>query len=206
MTIKVVAAVFVVLVLRWGTCFAEAPQEVGGFVLGTAVRMYTDRLQMESAMPRRHMEYLEEVEIKETAEFKSGLIGYGTCEAPGQIVRIKLKYADSSRKFYNELFERFKKRFGKPNEWRGDSFHVVIAWKWSFTDREKNSISLILQHNTKDEEEKLGNSVKLTNWTAMDKESACFGKKQAGSGVRPAGSGGAGSGQQKVNWDRLIPR
>ena len=136
-----------------GMAQADAPNQVGGFVLGQDIKKFEDRVIMDTALPVRYAENFKEVEIKFTKGFKSGLIGYGTCEQPGHIVRIKLKYADSSKKFYKKLLKRFKQRFGEPDEYRGDPFKIVDAWKWSFTNQQNQSISLTLQHNTKDEEE-----------------------------------------------------
>ena len=106
--------------------------------------------------------------------YKTALVLYGTCIKPARIVRLKFKYADSSKAFYEELLKRFKQLYGDPDEWRGDAFHVVLAWKWSFMDEHNNDISLILQRNTRDEEEKEGNAVKLTMWNLMRAEARCF--------------------------------
>jgi hypothetical protein len=161
-----------------GLAYADAPSQVGGFVLNQDIKKFEDRVIMDTALPVRYAENFEEVEIKFTRGFKSGLITYGTCDQPGHIVRIKLKYADSGKKFYKDLLKRFKKRFGEPTEYRGDPFKIVDAWKWSFVNKQKQNISLILQHNTKDEQEKMGNSVKLTNTTLMEKDSSCYKNKQ----------------------------
>jgi len=170
MTKYLYLGVSVALFFVHGICFAQAPHGVGSFVLGSNITEYDEILKMETALPIRYMEYMREVEIKPMKGFKSGLIGYGVCDRPGQIVRIKLKYDDSTKKFYERLLEHFKNRFGEPDEWRGDPFHVVIAWKWSFVDKENNKISLMLQHNTMDAEEKMGNAVKLTMMNLMEKE------------------------------------
>jgi hypothetical protein len=189
-----------------GISLAQAPHQVGGFTLGKNIADYTEMLNMDSALPMRHMEYLKEVEIKEMEGFKSGLIWYGTCARPGQIVRIKLKYADSTKKFYRKLLELCKERFGEPTEWRGDAFRVVIAWKWSFTDSENNHISMILQHNTKDEEEKKGNVIKLTLWNLMEEEHLCFEKKHPELRKKSRKQGHGKRGRGPVNWDRFVPR
>ncbi len=189
-----------------GISLAQAPHQVAGFTLGRDIAEYTEMVEMDTALPIRHMKYLKEVEIKEMEGFKSGLIWYGTCARPGQIVRIKLKYADSTKKFYTKLLERFKERFGEPGEWRGDAFRVVIAWKWSFTDSENNHISMILQHNTKDEEEKKGNAVKLTVWNLIEEERGCFEKKRPESQREPRKHGHGKKGEGPVNWDRFVPR
>ena len=150
------------------------------------------------------MECLKEVETKNVEGFKSGLLSYGTCDKPGRIVRIKLKYADPTKKFYDTLLRHFKKRFGEPSEWRGDSFQVIIAWKWSFTDENNNRISMILQHNTMDEEQKMGNSIKLTMTNLVMKERHCFEK------MYPEFRKKSKKQEQKtwsnIDWDRFVPR
>ncbi|MDX1709477.1 MAG: hypothetical protein R3274_12810, partial [Desulfobacterales bacterium] len=69
-------------------------------------------------------------------------------------------------------------RFGEPDEYRGDPFHVVDAWKWSFINSDSHNISLILQHNIMDEREKMGNAVKLTNTTLIENDHLCYKRKQ----------------------------
>jgi hypothetical protein len=161
---------------------------------------------METSIPIRYMEYINEVEIRKMEGFKSGIIAYGNCDSPGRILRIKLKYTNSSKKFYNRLLNLFKTRFGKPTEWRGDSFHVVIAWKWSFTDQENNRISMILQHNTKDEEQKVGNSLKLTMTNLFEEERICFERKEQKAQKKPDKSRQGKGIEEPVSWDRFIPR
>jgi hypothetical protein len=190
------------LLVGRGWCEAKAPLEVGGFVLGAPVQAVEDRVRMASALPVRHMEFLQEVEIIDLPQFKSGYIAFGTCDQPGQIVRIKLKYAESSRKFYDALLKRFKQRFGNPSEWRGDPFHVVIAWKWQFTEPDGTCISLTLQHNTRDEDEKMGNAVKLTASHLIEAERRCFEKRQP----KPAAPGKPAAARGPVDWDLLVPR
>ena len=185
-----------------GICFAaEAPHEIAGFVLGKNIDGIKDRLDMSTDLPVRRRESLHEVEIKTMEGFKSGLITYGTCAKLGQIVRIKLKYAESSKKFYKTLLKRFKKRFGEPSEWRGDPFHIFLDWKWSFTDKDGNQISLHLQHNTRDAEEKIGNAVKLTSRTALEAEWKCHEEKTASKSTRKIK-------KQKgpIDWEFVIPR
>jgi hypothetical protein len=185
-----------------GVCFAaEAPHEIAGFVLGKNIDEVKDRLDMSTNLPLRRRESLREVEINKTEGFKSGLITYGTCVDPGQIVRIKLKYAESSKKFYKTLLKRFKKRFGEPSEWRGDPFHIFLDWKWSFTDKDGNRISLHLQHNSKDAEEKIGNAVKLTSRTGLEGEWKCHEEKTASKSSRKIEKQ-----KRPIDWEFIIPR
>jgi hypothetical protein len=182
---------------------ADMPATIAGFTLGTDVEHYKDRLRMRTDLPIRHMECIHELEIKETPGYKSGLAAYGTCAEPGKILRIKLKYANPTRRFYEKLLDRFTSKFGKPMEWRGDPFHIVIAWKWSFEDENGDRLSMILQHNLKDEDEKMGNSVKMTLTTRIHEEIACFEKKH---GHKEAAADRRRKEMEEAGWDMLIPR
>ena len=165
-----IAAVFIC-----GTGLAgDAPHQIGVFVLNENISKFKDYVIMETALPIRHMENIEEVELKSIKGIKSGLIGYATCTAPGQIVRIKLKYQDPSKKFYEELLKRINKKFGKPDEYQGDPFHIVISWKWSFSGKNNERITMALQHNSLDTDEKIGNSIKLANRSLMEKDLKCY--------------------------------
>jgi hypothetical protein len=156
----------------------EAPRQIGVFALNQNISELKDYVIMETALPIRHLENIEEVEIKSIKGIKSGLIAYATCAAPGQIVRIKLKYQDPSKKFYEELLERIKKKFGKPDEYQGDPFHIVIGWKWTFIGEKNERITMTVQHNTMDTEEKIGNSIKLTNRGLIEKDLECNREKE----------------------------
>ena len=157
----------------------NVPHKIAGFVLGEQIAIFVDLVRMETATPLRDRKYLREVRIRETDGYRSGTVSFSNCNRPGQIVRIKLKYEYSDKKFYDGLLAQFKKRFGEPDEWRGDPFHVIIAWKWAFTDKDNNKISLTLQHS-RDEDYKWGNSVKLTNTTLLEQERICYQKKHPG--------------------------
>jgi hypothetical protein len=161
---------------------------------------------MDTALPIRYREYLMEVEIKKTEGFKSGLIWYGTCIEPNRIIRIKLKYADSSKRFFEKLLKQFKQRFDEPDEWRGDPFHVVIAWKWSFVDDAGNHISMILQHNTMDGEEKMGNALKLTLTDEIGRETRCYEKKHPKGTQARERRRMHKRGKASPDWDAFIPR
>jgi hypothetical protein len=184
---------------------AEAPHELAGFALGGKIIDHEDRIKPDSALPVRYLESLKEVETKDIRGYKTGLISYTTCVTPPRITRIKLKYADPSKAFYDALLKRFIKRFGEPDEYRGDPFHVAIAWKWAFIDKNNNDISLILQHNTRDEEEKQGNSIKLTMWNLFKQEIRCFEKRHPESGGSER-SAFRFNKTSAIDWDSFIPQ
>lgn len=184
----------------------EVPREVAGFVLGDNIAGVADHLQMNTALPLRYQEYLEEVEIAPRPGFKSGLIAYGTCAAPGRIVRIKLKYADASRAFFDALLSRVEGRFGKPAVYEGDPFHIVVEWKWSFVDALGNRINLHLSHNNRDLEEKYGNALKLTQISAIEAERACHLEKHPREGQGKAFRRLPFSTMGQEDWEPLLPR
>lgn len=156
--------------------YAQIPTQIGSITLGADIHEYDNDIKAQTTLPIRFMEYLDEVELHRMPGFKSGYIAYANCAAPGKIVRIKLKYRDSSKQFFEELLQKYKAQFGKPGKWLGDPFHVVTAWQWTFKDKDKH-IELYLQHNLSDEEQKLGNSVKLTLTNQVLAEQSCFTEK-----------------------------
>jgi hypothetical protein len=153
---------------------ADAPHQIAVFKLNGDIADIKNYVIMETALPTRYMENIEEVEIKPLDGIKTGLIAYATCAAPGHIVRIKLKYDDSSEDFYKKLFAKIKAKYGEPDEYRGDPFHILISWKWSFVDKDGSRISMTLQHNSMDTEEKLGNAIKLTLTSLMEEDQHCY--------------------------------
>jgi hypothetical protein len=183
----------------------EAPRELAGFVVGEAVEKHRDRLRVGSVLPVRFLESLKEAETVPLYGYKTGLVVFGTCIQPPRIIRLKFKYAETSKEFYDRLLAVFKQRFGEPDQWRGDPFGIVIAWKWSFLDPKGNDISLILQHNLRDDEEKQGNSIKLTLWNLMRAESACF---ESGSNAPEPGDPVRRfeyRREEPVDWDLFVP-
>jgi hypothetical protein len=172
-------AILAVCLLGCAPCFAaEAPRKIAGFTLGADIAQHKDQVRMDSAIPIRHMEYLTEVETSKLEGYKNGYVFFGNCEHPGHIVKLKLKYEIPDRWFFDELLDRFKKKFGQPSEWKGDPFQALIAWKWSFKDAQKNPVTVILQHYSGDDEEfTRGNSLRITMRGLIEQERRCFEKK-----------------------------
>ena len=165
---------FLILLILQAPAQAKFPLHIGGFTLGDDFTHYPHLINMETCRKILFNQFLGEGEIMPQPGFKSGLIAYGLCDTPNKIVRIKLKYADSSKTFFNTLFNRYKQQLGTPLEYKGDPFQTLIAWKWSFTNEKNETISLTLQHNTMDTDEKMGNAVKLSLTSQIEKERECF--------------------------------
>lgn len=183
------------LVLAGTASAQEIPHEVGGFVLGSNVTDYPDI---------EYSNFLKEVVVYDWNGFEKGIISYGICEFPGEIVKIKLKYADSSKSFFETLLKKYKEKYGKPDEWKGDSFGILHIWKWKFVDKEKNQINLILQHNTRNPNENIGNMVKLYLPDRIALEQLCFTKKC--NIVENMGEMMQHMTPKKSNWDYFIPK
>ncbi len=162
-TIKFV--LFAVLLGSANVGAVEAPSEIGGFKLGEYI---TDYPEIEYA------NYLREVVVNDWHGFRKGIISYGTCAYPGQIIKIRMKYENSSKHFYLQLLAKFKEKYGKPDEWKGDAFGVLYVWKWRFVDANNRRINLILQHNLQNNEENIGNMVKLSFPEMEEEELICF--------------------------------
>lgn len=191
---------FLLLLLAPSISFASTPTQVGGFVLNTDIANYEPLIKSETKQPIRFNEALNEAETHRIPGFKSGYIAYGTCAAPGKVVRIKLKYENSSKDFYEKLLETFEERFGNP-KWLGDSFHVVSIWKWSFEEN-GTQVDLYLQHNLGKKDQKLGNSIKMTMQNLVKDELDCFEKKHPN--FRQ--SNGAQIDDSSLEWEDLLPR
>lgn len=206
--LKAIWGLVLLLSLATTSLGAEAPRHLGGFVLGSQIEECKDRVDMDTCLHVRYMEYVQEAEIRSFPGFKSGLIGFGTCADYGKILRIKLKYTDSSKRFFNEMMKRLRQRFGEPDEYRGDPFHILVAWKWSFVDKDGNQISMTMQHNSKDADQKMGNAIKLALTSQLDKEHDCFEAKRPGHRAEGEGAqAGQGSGGRPNadDWKRFVP-
>lgn len=178
----------------------NVPRQIGPFILGHDIAELAPYVDMGTELPIRYLESVKEIQIKPMKGFKSGLIAYGSCAAPGRILRIKLKYQDDSKAFFNTLRDKIEARFGKFEEYRGDPFQIVVGWKKSFIDSQGNSISLVIQHNTRDEEEKIGNSIKLTYTNLMEDELRCQNAKTPAQREKPIRI------PVKNKWDWFTPQ
>ncbi len=167
-SLKHLSLIVVFLFISNLTYAFEVPTEIAGIKLGSDIADYPDV---------EYSNYLKEVVVMDWHGFHKGIISYGICESPGTIVKLKMKYEDSSKRFYNKLLKRFKKKFGAPLEWKGDSFGIRHVWKWKFEDDTGKIVNLILQHNLQDPSQNIGNVVKLSYPELEEIERLCFNRK-----------------------------
>lgn len=156
------------------------PTSLGGIVLGQDISTIHDICRMHTEIPLSQERHLLEVQLVpgHVPGVRSGTVAYANCQETGRIVRIKLKFDDDSREFFDDLLRRYQERFGKPQEWRGDPFQTVMSWKWSFRDGQGEQVNLELTHSL-DEDSKTGNFVKMTLRSLWLREDACQDRKTA---------------------------
>ena len=173
----------------------EPPKEIAGFSLGADITDYADI---------EYSNYLKEVVITDWHGFRKGIISYGICAEPGKIVRISMKYEDSSKDFFDKLLKAFTEKFGNPSIWGGDAFGILSRWKWVFTDENNFRVNLILQHNLKNHNENIGNIVKLYYPEREKEERLCF--------IQQCEINNSSEQQEQLNerkklkWEYMVPK
>ena len=148
--------------------FAEAdkvPITIAGISLGSDISAYPDIVDSN---------FMKEMVVTNWHGFRKGVIGYGFCLNKNTILKIDMKYEDQSKEFYNTLLKKIKAQYGAPDTWSGDSFGLTYIWKWNFTDKDNNRLTLKLQHNSKDSDETIGNMLKLSYPDKIAEERRCF--------------------------------
>ncbi len=194
---QIITGVFILFHILFSVAVSatDIPKEVGGFVLGSNVTDYPDI---------EYSNFLKEVVIYDWHGFGKGIISYGICASPGEIVKIKLKYKDSSQKYFKKLLKKYKKQFGDPTEWKGDSFGILRIWKWNFVDENNKRVHMILQHNSKNPNENIGNLVKLFYPDDILREQNCF-TQQCSRNIDSQEKKERMQ-HKKNDWNYLIPR
>jgi hypothetical protein len=173
----------------------DVPHEIAGIRLGTSVDDYPNI---------EYSNYLKEVVVTDWHGFRKGIISYGICHTPGNIIKMRMKYENSTKRFFNTLMKRYKKKFGTPSEWKGDSFGIKHIWKWKFKDNEGNIVNLILQHNLQDNNDTIGNVIKLSYPEMVEQERLCFIKYC--DETKNAEQKKQKETLKDSNWDYLIPK
>lgn len=176
---RFVVSFFSVVSVLLGVCAGGSaqplPREIAGYRLGTNIKAYEGRITSEGAFTVRLRPYLKEAAVSVPEGFGSGYVVYGACDAPGTIVRVKVKYEDDRRAFFDRLLEALKKQYGVPSQYVGDPFQAYVAWKWVFDVSKDEKISMILSHYDGDDEEHTqGNALKLSLTSQIARESRCY--------------------------------
>lgn len=179
------------------------PTSLGGIVLGEDISSIRDICRMHTEIPLSQERHLLEVQLvpHHAPGVRSGTVAYANCAEAGRIVRIKLKFENDSREFFEDLLRRYRERFGRPIEWRGDPFQTVMSWKWSFHDARGEQVNLELTHS-REGDSKTENSVKMTLRSLWVREDACQDAKNA-SESRPDQ---APTPAHKLDYRLLIPQ
>ena len=174
---------------------ADVPHQIAGIELGGKIEEYPDF---------EYSNYLKEVVVFDLHGFRKGIISYSTCYSPGVIVRLRMKYANSSEAFFDTLKQRFTEKYGDPKLWKGDPFGIKHVWKWNFKDDTGKRISMVLQHNLQDDDETLGNQVKLYYPDVIEEEHLCYLKNRES--LTDSGALSQNDERKKSGWQYLIPQ
>lgn len=189
-------AIHILILLLLAPLAAESaestvPSSAGGFSLNTKIDTYG---------VSGYENYLKEIILTDLDGFHKGFITYGTCQRPGEILRIKLKYRDRSNQFFEELLKKYRQSFGQKPKFVGDQFGNVRGWKWSFTNKDGQRVTLELQHNLKDSDESIGNMLKLSLPELMNEERLCFNE------AHPEDQEKEKTTDSEPDWDVLVPK
>ncbi|KAB1441695.1 hypothetical protein [Pseudodesulfovibrio senegalensis] len=168
---------FSLLLVSGAWASGPAPVSVAGIRLGDDFSRYQDMCRMEHAGAMSDAIFLDEALIRTGAihGVRGGSIIYGNCANPGKIVRIKIKFADMSKRLFKDLLALYTKRFGDPSSYQGDSFRNVIAWEWDISGSEGRHVKIVLMYST-DSSIRPGVSIKMTDQSLLDLEFSCYKK------------------------------
>jgi hypothetical protein len=144
---------------------AKTPISIAGIELGSDVKSYPNIVDSN---------FMKEVVVTDWHGFRKGVISYGICLYNDTILKIDMKYEDKSKTFYHKVLKKIKAESGDPDTWSGDSFGLTYIWKWHFTDKDNDRVTLKLQFNAKDSNETIGNMIKLSYPDKIADERRCF--------------------------------
>jgi hypothetical protein len=181
----------------------DIPRSLAGITLGADVTTVHHRCRLSTDIPLAEERHLNEIDLMPqfVPGIRSGTVAYANCRQKGAVVRIKIKYDNPSRAFFNDLLGRYIKSWGKPEKWRGNPFQTVISWKWSFKNANGERVNLELTHS-EDEDYKIGNFVKLTSRSLWEEEAACY-KATAGPSEEESS---VPTPADKLEYGQLIPQ
>jgi len=150
------------------------PRSLAGMTLGENVHQYATRCDLKLASPIPDAPFLTEMHLKSDCldGVRGGSLTYANCKDKDRLVRIKLKFHNRGMALFEQLLDKYKKDFGEPDSYQGDTFRNVIAWQWNFT-RGAEKVSLLLMWS-RDKEMRPGVSIKMTLDSLLDSEYDCY--------------------------------
>lgn len=170
------AFIVLALILLSSPCLAAetVPLTLSGFTLGTDMAQYQSSCcDTGQGLALSDIPFLTEVNLRPDSVpgVRGGSLTHGNCLGDRKLLRVKLKFHETSQKFFNALLREYTERFGEPDSYQGDTFKNVIAWQWDFAHG-KEAVSLLLMWS-RDKEMRPGVSIKMTLESLLDAEYAC---------------------------------
>lgn len=170
------AFIVLALILLSAPCLAAEtlPLTLSGFTLGKDIALYRSYCDTGQELALSDSPFLSEMNLRPDAVpgVRGGSLTYGNCLGDRKLLRVKLKFHDTSQKLFNALLKKYTKQFGEPDNYQGDTFKNVIAWQWNFS-RGEEAVSLLLMWS-RDKEMRPGVSIKMTLESLLDAEYACY--------------------------------
>lgn len=174
---KIIIISFSIFILSCSAAMAySAPETIAGISLDKNYHTLRSVLDLDSIDSQWNEEYLKRIALMPMEGYRSGYVVIGNCKRKDIILKLKLNYRDESVDFFNSLYDKLRKRYGNPVDWRGNPFGTLKIWKWSLKDS-KGNISLILHHFSGDDDSTTqGNSIKLSRPEFIKEERLCWEK------------------------------
>ncbi|ADU61298.1 MAG: hypothetical protein KUA35_00085 [Pseudodesulfovibrio sp.] len=170
------AFIILALILLSAPCLAAEPLPLtlSVFTLGKDVDLYQSYCDGSQGLSQTDIPFLSETNLRADSVpgVRGGSLTHGNCLGDRKLLRVKLKFHDTSQKFFNALLKEYTKQFGEPDSYQGDTFKNVIAWQWNFA-RGKEAVSLLLMWS-RDKEMRPGVSIKMTLESLLDAEYDCY--------------------------------
>ncbi|WP_285907369.1 hypothetical protein [Pseudodesulfovibrio pelocollis] len=171
---KPIALTLLAMMLAATPCLAgELPLTLAGFTLGQDMARYEQHCEG-PALIIPDIPFLTEMNLSPDAVpgIRGGSLTHGNCLGERKLLRVKLKFHETSQKFFNELVKEYTARFGKPGSYQGDAFRNVIAWQWDFSS-DGQAMSVMVMWS-RDKEMRPGVSIKMTLESGVQAEYECF--------------------------------
>ena len=167
--IRTLLLISLIFIWTLPTFAAKSPKSIAGFTLGLPVTACKQKL---------YPDYLLEKTVLLDVPFRKGYIYYGNCKHKDKILKLKVKYADKSKKFFKHLYAKLAQKYDDPGKWEGDSFGILAIHKWQFIDEAGHRVTLAIEYNSKDEELSMGTVLKISYPVMIEEERICALREQ----------------------------
>ncbi|WP_045220971.1 hypothetical protein [Desulfonatronum thioautotrophicum] len=174
--------------LAWtGSAGAESFKTLAGIELGSEMDHYWHLVYRDTATEHPDVLFMKEAKLKPWVipGVRGGSLSYTACRDEELVSRVKIKFAERSESLFRDLFadpteklfrdlnRMYRERWGRPDQWLGNPFNTIQAWKWILGKDGPEQVEVVLMYS-KVEDVRPGVSIKMTHTTLWDEERACW--------------------------------